>query len=201
MKIYIDTNVLTAFFDDSDRNHSNVQAIFQCKDLELYGGTISILEFQSIMARNFERFQFNFDELIERKLNNISFGHKIQLLTEWCLKKTSIRIPSGIAIETMTFNQNEMNIENTYHFVWKINADLRLRTLDAIHIATAMQFRIFEGIDIQYFLTNDDNILEKKEQIYQRSRIFPISSNELLTLVMIPKTEGTTKENTTYSRK
>ncbi len=79
----------------------------------------------------------------------------------------------------MTFYNQDLDIENTYNLVWKVNADLKLRTLDAIQICSAIKIRIYDKFEIQYFLTNDATILKSKQDIFQKSRILPISCTDL----------------------
>jgi hypothetical protein len=85
-------------------------------------------------------------------------------------------------LEKITFNNREINFENTFNLVWKMNLELKFRTLDALHVGAAIQMRIFDNIKIQYFLTNDQNILQHKEEIFQKSRILPINTPDLLKL-------------------
>ena len=60
---------------------------------------------------------------------------------------------------------------------------MKLRTLDAIQIASAVEIKIYNKIDLEYFVTNDDIILAQKKELYQKSRILPISTDELVNIM------------------
>ncbi len=54
--------------------------------------------------------------------------------------------------------------------------------------------RIYDSIEIQYFLTNDQNILNQKTEIFQKSRILPISTESLREILESRKVERNNKE-------
>ncbi len=179
MLIYSDTSAILAYFDEKNVFHESAIHLFATNGLEFFTGTITLMELESVISRNLD--QFNFKNLIENeeRFGMLSPNKKVKLLTEYCLKKLAIKISSGLTIEKMTFNNQDLDIENTYNLLWKINADLKLRTLDAIQICSAIKIRIFAKFEIQYFLTNDGTILRSKQEIFQKSRILPISCTDL----------------------
>ena len=65
-------------------------------------------------------------------------------------------------------------------YAYKLGCDLQLWAMDTLQIASALKIRIFSKIDLQYFLTNDQLILDKRNQVHQKTRILPISSASLL---------------------
>lgn len=172
----------------------DAHTIFSHTSLEFYGATISIIELESTIARNWDHLQFNLEGTIRKALNQFSRSQQIQVITQWCMKKLQICLPSSISIEKLSFNDLELNIENTYNLVWKLNLELKLRTLDAIQLSSAVQLRIYDKIEIQYFLTNDKNILDHNAEIFQKSRILPISSTELLQLLPSPSSSEVSKK-------
>ena len=66
-----------------------------------------------------------------------------------------------------------------------LNREMKLRTLDAIQIASAVEIKIYNKIDLEYFVTNDAIILGHKQELYQKSRILPISTDALANLLDI----------------
>ncbi|MHA1585326.1 MAG: hypothetical protein ACTSWL_08730 [Promethearchaeota archaeon] len=65
------------------------------------------------------------------------------------------------------------------------NREMKIRTLDAIQIASAVEIKIYNKIDLEYFVTNDAIILGRKQELYQKSHILPISTDELAKLLDI----------------
>lgn len=184
MRIYSDTSTILAYFDENNVFHESARYLFSTVGLEFFTGNITLLELESVISRNLD--QFNFKELIENeeKFGNLSPNKKVKLLTEYCLKKLAIKISSGLTIEKITINNQDLDIENTYNLVWKVNADLKLRTLDAIQICSAIKMRIYDKYEIQYFLTNDSTILKSKKEIFQKSKILPISCTDLKNILV-----------------
>ena len=65
------------------------------------------------------------------------------------------------------------------------NREMKIRTLDAIQIASAVEIKIYNNINLDYFVTNDGIILDHKQELYQKSRILPISTDDLAKLLDI----------------
>jgi predicted nucleic acid-binding protein len=85
LKIYVDTSVLGAFFDDNNKYFSETQNLFnriEGSEQEFFGPTTTIIEFEAMISRNWDQFTFNFDSETEVALNSVSFTKKIQILTE-----------------------------------------------------------------------------------------------------------------------
>ena len=120
--------------------------------------------------------------------------NKIHYLVSYCFQSVSLTLTSSFTLENIDFNNQEIELENTYNLAWIINADLKLRTLDAIQICSAIKMRIYDSIEIQYFLTNDQNILNQKTEIFQKSRILPISTESLREILESRKVERNNKE-------
>ncbi len=100
-----------------------------------------------------------------------------------------IKLISQTTLETLSFNQQEYSMEDTLVYAYNIGSEFHLRTMDTLQIASAIKIRIYSGIDLQYFLTNDQNIVDKSNQIHQKARILPISSTSLLNDLSINETK------------
>jgi hypothetical protein len=185
MQIYLDTSAIGSYFDQFNIFYEKTIKLFHFPDLQFFSGMITVIELESIISRNLDLFLKNADEKVQEILNKLKDSEKIPLIAQYCFKRLKIRLISPITIEKIDFNKSSYDILNTYNLTLKINRDLKLRTLDAIQIASAIEMRIYSNILIDYFVTNDLNILEKKQEIYQKARILPISIDEITKLLNI----------------
>ncbi len=94
-----------------------------------------------------------------------------------------IKVVSNTTIENFSFNQEDLQIEDTLTLAFKFSTFLSLRSLDLIQIACALKIKLISNIEIQYFLTNDERILNRAQKIYQKTRIMPIGSENLIKIL------------------
>ncbi|OLS13617.1 MAG: hypothetical protein RBG13Loki_2743 [Promethearchaeota archaeon CR_4] len=179
MFLYVDTNILISYFNTNDRAFSETHALFAVSSLDFTTGIITLLEFESVLGRLRKSNRITFDPNVENTLRPLSPANQIRALTKFCFNSLPIRIVPVSALETLVFNRQNYKIENTFLISHKICPELLLRTLDTIQIAAAVKIKHYEGIDIQYFLTNDQEILNKGNEIYSHTQILPISSTDL----------------------
>ena len=181
--IYLDTNAILANYEKSSPYYSSTKKIFQIPNLEFYTGIISILELEAVIARNLDVFSSKFTFLPHQELGDLADNQKIPLICQYMIKKLNISMRSTATIENFEINQNKYDILNTFYLAIRLNRDLKLRTLDAIQIASAIEIKVYYEVDLTYFLTNDQTILAQKELILQKSRILSISSVNLARLL------------------
>ncbi len=117
MDIYVDTNVLAAFMDNNYPNHISSDAILNNRFIKFYTGTITLLELESFIARNIEKIEFLLDPEIKEELTNLSSMNKIHYLVSYCFQSVSLTLTSSFTLENIDFNNQEIELENTYNLV------------------------------------------------------------------------------------
>ncbi len=185
MFLYVDTNILIAYYNANDPAYNVARALFAVPSIDFTTGIITLLEFGSVLGRLRKSNQIIFDPAVENTLQALSPANQIRAVVKYCFNALPIRIVPVSALETLVFNRHNYKIENTVLISHKICPELLLRTLDTLQIASAVKIKHYEGIDIQYFLTNDRNILSKRNEIYSLTKILPISSVDLITSLKI----------------
>lgn len=185
MNIYLDTNVIIAFFNSNDPMVKQAQKVFQQQNLTFYAGFITILEFEAVIGRMWTNHQIQFDQSIEDKVLNLTEPIQIKIITETCFNILPIKIVLYSALENLVFNNVKYSVENTFTLAYRICPLIHLRTLDLIQIATALKIKSLGGFNIDYFLTNDQNILNYGQEIYSKLDLLPISCTELLSILKI----------------
>lgn len=67
----------------------------------------------------------------------------------------------------------------------RLASTLRLRTLDLMQIASALKIKLYCNIELEYFCTNDQTILDRANEIHQKTKILPIHAQDLQRILKI----------------
>lgn len=180
MNLYVDTNVIIAYFNSNDPMYQQSKKILQENNLNFFTSFITVLEFESVIGKMWINHQIQFEPDIEKKITNLSEANQIKAITEICFNKISITILPLSALEKIFFNNLEYLIENTITFALKICPSIHLRSLDIVHLGSALKIKNLSTNDIEFFLTNDQIILNNAQEIRNKLKFIPISCVELL---------------------
>jgi len=183
MIIYPDSNILLAYWNPDDKWHDQCEKILKQPDFQFVISTYSIIEFESVIGRYWHEKLIDFDQIIKDHLRNLPESQQIRILTQLLLNKLPIQFVPVASLEKLTFNTQEYLVEGTLQLNFDLNAVLLLRTLDSLHIASAFKIKQYSKYDIDFFLTNDQNILKNKANLRRTVNIIPISSEELITMM------------------
>ncbi|MHA1675383.1 MAG: hypothetical protein ACTSYI_17365 [Promethearchaeota archaeon] len=185
MRLYLDTSAILSYYDKSSKFFENTVKLFHYPEMALYSGLITVLEIESVIGRNIGSFYLEIDPKSKNIYESLSNKEKIPIITQYFIRRLGISIESAASIEKMEIDDKEHNILNTFNLALRINREMNLRTLDAIQIASAVEIKIYNNINLDYFVTNDGIILDHKQELYQKSRILPISTDDLANLLDI----------------
>ena len=185
MKAYLDTSAILSYFDRSSKFFENTQKLFHFPEMKLFTGMITVLEMESVIGRNLASFSLEIDSESKKLYNSLIDKEKIPVIAHYFIKRLAISIESSSSIEKCEINEKIYDIYNTFNLAFKLNREMKLRTLDAIQIAFAVEIKIYNKIDLEYFITNDNIILAHKQEVYQKSRILPVSTDNLVNLLDI----------------
>jgi predicted nucleic acid-binding protein len=187
MLIYIDTNILIAFWNNKDKFFDQCQLILNQGDMQFVTSIYAVVEFESVMGRMWHKNEIEFDESFMNVLGNLTEPQQIKMITKICFGKINVHIISIASIETFNFNNIDYHVENILQENYDVNAVLRLRTLDALHITTAFKIKQMTPLNLDYFLTNDQDILENGAIIRRTVNIIPVSTDELIQTLKLDK--------------
>lgn len=182
---YIDTNIVLSYYDDEDPFHDQSKVILEQQALTFTTGFITIIEFQSIIERLYRNNQLQFNLNIIQKIQNIPIPIQTIILTEACFNRLPIIIIPVSSVEIFQFKGIKHLIENTFSLAYRVGPQIQLRTLDTLQIVSAIKIKQYTNYNVEYFLTNDKNILNNGAIIRKKTNIIPISSYELLKILKI----------------
>ena len=177
--------MILSYYNTKDPYYTQAQLILGQQNLVFTTGFISVLEFESVIDRLWRNNQIELKLNIEQKIQHLPTPIQAIILTETCFNRLSIVIIPVSSPEIFRFKGREFSIENTFTLAYKIGPQVQLRTLDNIQIASAVKIKQYSSYDVEYFLTNDKNILNKGAMIRNITDIIPISSEALIKLLKI----------------
>ncbi|MEX2680053.1 MAG: type II toxin-antitoxin system VapC family toxin [Candidatus Sigynarchaeota archaeon] len=186
MDVYLDTNILVSFFHDKDLFHKPAAALIGQSAISFVTGLITLIEFEAVIGRLWASKQLSVEKKVEDLIKNLPLPYQIKAIVEFCFMKVPVRIIPEMALETFDFNGERYTVDNTFNLAFKICPEFRLKTLDTMHVASAVKIKNYRGINIQYLVTTDDSILNEANGIHAISNILPISSADLCKLHKIP---------------
>jgi len=160
---YLDTSVIIAYCIERDPQHNKaVKIIEKLKETsKFYASTLTLVELYSWLSRNIQKYKLppGIEEILD-------YESKLRLTIPYCLQILSTAIFSD---ETKLTSIG--NLKLFYKFSEAINlaAKLKLKTLDLLHITYASQ--LAEEGYVNFFVTFDSDILDKKETIQESTGI------------------------------
>lgn len=92
-------------------------------------------------------------------------------------------------MEKTRFANLDFTLDANFSLAFRFGSSLSLRTLDLIQIASAINIKLYNKIPIDYFLTNDQQILENGADVRNATKILPISSDDLVNILKIKSIE------------
>jgi hypothetical protein len=185
MILYLDTNIILSNYDTKDPFQNQNKKILEQEGLTFITSFITVIEFESIIGRLWKNNQIQFNLDIEKRIQSFPIPIQIIILTETCFDRLPIMILPVSALELFQFKGENHTIENTISLAYRLGPQIQLRTLDTLQIASAVKIKHYTPYNMEYFLTNDKNILNNKSDIRIRTNIIPISSDDLITILKI----------------
>lgn len=201
MLIYLDTNILLSLFDKTARFRNENQLILKQSDLTFISSFITIVEFRSIISILFHENQLKFDHEPVPNWAALNETDKIRLLVETYLDQINFIVYNNCIPEPESFKQIECKVDNNLRLAYQLAPKLHLHTLDLIHIASAMNIKLHQKLNIDYFLTNDLQILDNAKNIRQLTRLVPISSIYLCQILKIEENKDESSLKITSKKK
>ena len=185
MIIYLDTNVILSYFDIRDHFHLQNRTLLKQVDITFVTGFITIIEYESVISRLWRVNQIQFDEEILEMINNLPEHVQVRSITETCLNLLNLTILPVSGLEKIKLTNEEYLVENSFSIAYELGTHLSLRTLDTIQIASALKIKHYTNFNVEYFLTNDKNILNNAKDIRKTTQIIPLSSKELSSILKL----------------
>ncbi len=177
---YIDTNVLVARFKPNDRYYQSSCKLMELPLLRRVSSALTIIEFISAISRQFEEIIPSIEEKEDQILfENLTQSEQIIILSRILLRKLPVEFYQTSEILKLRVLERELNVPTEYAFCANIAPELCLRTLDNLQIATMATLAQSIIDETDFFVTDDNEVLSKKEKILELTGVVVLSSEEI----------------------
>lgn len=169
---YLDTNIVLSYNYTTEEDHLKAfELIESIKDLNgnFYISTFSILELYCVISRNIGKYTLPPFSQFRLKTEE----DKINFIIKFAISKLKLKI----CPENITSKEIEglnVSVFSEYFDAIKLAPNIKLKTLDALHIACACRLKE-EGATI-HLVSFDKDFLKKKCQIEDKTGIKIIST-------------------------
>ncbi|MGQ4916031.1 MAG: hypothetical protein ACP6IU_14965 [Candidatus Asgardarchaeia archaeon] len=179
MRLYIDTSTLLSKYIANDPYSEESAEISMLTNVKKIGSYFTVVELFSTISRltKTKKLQIAVDS------NKFSSERLVKLLVAYILKDWEIYIPPySEDIVTVSLDGIDFLISRDLYSALQYSTFTKLKTLDNIHIAIASNIhkRFFE---LNYFVTNDSGILNRRSIIKKHAKIEIVNPSELLELL------------------
>lgn len=161
--IYLDTSIIISFLKKDDIFHNSAEKIMGAKNLEKIGSVITIVEIYSVISRQFDNLQF--DSSTIQGWETLNHAEKITSITLFFMDQLSMRFYVCLGNEKILVQNQNFNIQIDFSRACRIAPLFPLRALDNLQIACTLNIRDIKDIEIDYFVTTDEIILNNAKNI------------------------------------
>ena len=150
IKAYVDTSIIVARYKPNDPLHEVSENLFKLSEATLYISPLTVVELHSVLSR------VRVDTSIE--------GLTLHSLIHFIIKDCRLHVISIPLLAKRSIASYEIAAPVEYYLAIRLSHQLKLRTLDLLHIAYASLLRR-KGI-ANILITGDEDILKRGREIH-----------------------------------
>lgn len=166
MILYLDTNVFLARYAPHEPHHEEAKTLLQRiekGELKAVTSTLTLIEVACTTSRAYDKLtvttsSLNREEIMAAFLNRLVNTKNLDF------------IPLGGEVSA-TVGEQDVKIPAVYAVALEVASKTALKTLDTLHIASAMIASQLYGHNVSLFVTLDEGILKRHEEIRDISMI------------------------------
>jgi|SRR5208282_2514747 len=160
MRVYLDTNVILARYVPDEPQHDESKRLMDKIDaghIEAVTSALTLVEVVCTTSRAYQKFD---DETVALKREEVAGAFLRRLLH---IKKLEF-IPIGGEL-SVAADERRVKLPALYALAIEIGSKTGVKTLDALHLASASIASRIYGDKVDYFVTLDEDILKRQEEI------------------------------------
>jgi predicted nucleic acid-binding protein len=161
MIIYLDTNVILARYAPQEIHHQQAKKLLskiEAGKLSALTSVLSLVEVACTTGRAYEKFNHELEPLDREAVAGTFLRRVLQI------RKLRF-IPMGGEISLKSTPEDRVEIPVLFALAVEIGSKTGVKTLDAIHLASAAIAGRLYGQKIDCFVTLDEDILKRQEDI------------------------------------
>jgi len=182
LSAYIDTNVVLARHIPADPHNASSRLFFKETKLRRLVSSLSFLELCCVFSRLLDSGEVQFHPKVEPSLTDLPYPDRVQALVEYALRDCGLVVLDADTIPlTISLLDSPIGTDHIYLEALRLAPQLRLKTLDTLHLAHASCLRDM-GVQVEWLVTSDDDMLTRREQISGTLPISVISIDEAVAI-------------------
>lgn len=169
---YVDTNVVLAKYFPEDSAHRRAVRFLEQSAVRKMISPISLIELAAVLSRIDPALRAP-EELLQETPRR-----RVRALLEFLIKDTHLHVTTVPAKAKLRVGGTSFTAPIEYHTCIRLAHALKLKTLDLLHVAYADNLRRC-GYEIETFVTFDQDILGKANEIQQETEIEVKEPNDI----------------------
>ncbi len=160
MRVYLDTNVILARYVPDEPQHDESKSLMnkiEAGQLEAVTSVLTLVEVVCTTSRAYQKFD---DEARALEREEVAGAFLRRLLN---IKKLDFIPMSGEL--SVAAEERQVKLPALYALAIEIGSKTGVKTLDALHLASASIASRICGDKVDYFVTLDEDILKKQQEI------------------------------------
>ncbi|MFP3984608.1 MAG: type II toxin-antitoxin system VapC family toxin [Candidatus Bathyarchaeia archaeon] len=160
MLLYLDTNVVLARYAPGEPRHDEAKILLnriERGELSAVTSVLSLVEVVCATSRAYERFDDRVGELGQTEVAGAFLRRVVNI-------NNLEFIPMGGEI-SVNVTERQVKLPALFALALEIGAKTGVKTLDTLHLASASIASRIYGQKIDYFVTLDEDILKRREDI------------------------------------
>lgn len=149
IKAYVDTSIIVARYKPNDPLHKGADNLFKLSEATLYISPLTVVELYSVLSRV--------------RINALIEGLTLHSLIHFIIKDCRLHVISIPLLAKKGIAGYDIAAPAEYYLAMKLSHQLKLRTLDLLHITYALLLRR-KGI-ASILITGDEDILKRRKEI------------------------------------
>ena len=177
---YLDTSVVLGIWAPTDPHHEAIRAMIGAMRngaLKGFVSTLGLCEAASVV----ERQKAKFSSLLDAPDKNIPIPLSLEYL-KVIIELSNVFIVDCTDTVTIRVRDKSITLPIVYWKAIELAPITALRSLDNLHLAIAYSLLECLGERVDYFITNDEGILNKGSTIKKTCHFTVLSPNELVSI-------------------
>ncbi len=174
-QLYLDTNILLTLWAPLDplfQSCFKIRKAIEENEIHAIFSGLGLAEVASVVER--QKKKFSIADPRESFLA-IEFLKRIVLIK-------NLQIIDDLSVYKIDIQDKIINISSSHWLCIDVAKKIGLRTLDNLHLANVISIQNRIGKDVDYFVTNDKEILLKANLIKKRYKLSVVASDNLISL-------------------
>lgn len=180
---YIDTSVVIAKYKKNDPFYAAAKTLLEGRTVRCISAPITLVELAVVITRQRHVIlvEDNMED-VKRALTGLSEEDQIHVLTQFIVLDNPIEYYSHLGSERLFYEAWEIEMVSDYATAIMFTPKLRLKCLDTLQIASLKNIILAKGEKVDYFVTNDQELLDRRREI---SKLIGVTSVDPETLLQL----------------